>query len=290
MEGYFVSGVQTGLLRKGLAHRVPRAAKIVLLHALNPYGFSRDRHVDNDNADVNRNFIDHANPPVNKGYEPLADTIAPKDISPETLRVANARLRAYSQTHGAAALQEAISKGQCAFPDGLYFGGQRRSWSAKILYDVFREELAQVKRRMVIDFHTGPDAHGEGEMISEDLPDSPPYQRARRLRGARVKSSEAGASVSAPLTGTIDKAFSAWIKDGELTFAALEMGTVAVREVFLALRKDNWLHRIAGVAHSAADSIRRDIRGAFYPNIQDWKRKAWTTANEVLRAALGALG
>ncbi len=290
VEGYFGSGVQTGLLREGLARRVPKTAKVVLLHALNPYGFSWDRRVDDDNADVNRNFIDHANPPVNKGYETLADAIAPKDISPETLRAANARLRAYSQTHGAVALQEAISKGQYAFPDGLYFGGRRRSWSAAMLHDVFREELTWVKKLIVIDFHTGLGAHGEGEMISEDLPGSAPYLRAKSLWGARVKSSEAGESVSVPLTGTIDKAFARWMKDRDLTFAALEMGTVATREVFLALRKDNWLHRIAGAAHSATESIRREIRGAFYPDTQDWKRKAWTAAYEAVGAALAALG
>src|ERR1700759_4761075 len=40
VEGYFGSGVQTGLMREGLAGRVPKGTKIVLPHALNPYGFS----------------------------------------------------------------------------------------------------------------------------------------------------------------------------------------------------------------------------------------------------------
>ncbi|MBU6298930.1 MAG: M14 family metallopeptidase [Alphaproteobacteria bacterium] len=289
VEGYFGSGVQTGLLHEGLARRVPKTAKVILLHALNPYGFSWDRRVNEDNADINRNFVDHASPPVNKAYEALADAIAPKDISDDALTAANAKLRAYSETHGAFALQEAISRGQYDFPDGLYFGGRRPSWSARMLYDIFRDELAQVKKLMVIDFHTGLGIHGEGEMISEDLPGSAPYLRAKRLWGARVKSSEAGESVSAPLTGTIDKAFATWMRTGELTFAALEMGTVAAREVFLALRKDNWLHRIAGAAHSAATSIRREIRGAFYPDSRDWRRKAWAAAHEVVGAALEAL-
>ena len=38
VEGYFGSGVQTGLLREGLA--APKGARIVFLHALNPYGFA----------------------------------------------------------------------------------------------------------------------------------------------------------------------------------------------------------------------------------------------------------
>src|SRR5438067_13855517 len=41
VEGYFGSGVQTGLLREGVV--APRGAKILMLHALNPYGFAWDR-------------------------------------------------------------------------------------------------------------------------------------------------------------------------------------------------------------------------------------------------------
>ena len=65
VEGYFGSGVQTGLLRGGLARTVPEGAKIVLLHALNPFGFSWNRRVNEHNADINRNFVDHASPPTN---------------------------------------------------------------------------------------------------------------------------------------------------------------------------------------------------------------------------------
>ena len=41
-----------------------------------------------------------------------------------------------------------------------------------------------------------------------------------------VASSEAGESVSAPLTGTLDQALAAWLPETELTFAALEVGTL----------------------------------------------------------------
>jgi len=290
VEGYFGSGVQTGLLRQGLLTRAPDDAKIVLLHAFNPYGFSWDRRVNEDNADVNRNFIDHDDPPVNAAYAALAEFIAPKDISREAMKAANAKLRAYSEAHGAFALQEAISKGQYAYPDGLYFGGQRKSWSAAMLDDLLREELASAKRLIVIDFHTGLGAPGAGEMISEDLPGSAPYLRAKSIWGARVKSSEAGESVSAPLTGTIDKAFAAQMKTRELTFAALEVGTLPTRDVFTALRKDNWLHCIGGAAHETAEAIREEIRAAFYPDTVEWKRKAWSAADETVTAALAALG
>src|SRR5258706_9790264 len=225
VEGYFGSGVQTGLMREGLARRAPKDAKIILLHALNPYGLSWDRRVNEDNADINRNFVDFSNPPRNEAYAALAAEISPRDISEVAMRKANAKLTDYLKTYGAFALQEVISRGQYAFPEGVYYGGAHESWSAKMLKDVVRENLFHLQKLIVVDFHTGLGEFGTGEMITEDLPGSPPYERARAMWGRRVASSEAGESVSAPLAGTIDKAFPGWIPRTELTFAALDVGT-----------------------------------------------------------------
>src|SRR6185312_3323138 len=288
VEGYFGSGVQTGMLRENLL-KPPKGSKVVLLHALNPYGFAWDRRVNEDNADINRNFVDHNKPPKNKAYDSLAEWIAPTDIAKETMRAANAKLKIYSKKHGAFALQEAITKGQYKYPDGLYYGGAKESWSQLMLRDVFKEELRDVKTLIVVDFHTGLGPFGHGEMITEDLPGSPAYRRARKMWGERVCSSEAGESVSAPLTGTVDKAVAKWLPRTELTFAALEAGTIPSREVFNALRKDNWLHRFASPKHRSAEAIRKEIRAAFYPDTPEWKRKVWKAAKEVVNAALKAL-
>lgn len=291
VEGYFGSGVQTGLMREGLAKRAPKDTKIVILHALNPYGFAWDRRVNEDNADINRNSVDFAQPPKNEPYDMLAEAISPKDISPAALKSANAKLTEYLKAHGAFALQEAISKGQYKYPDGVYYGGAREAWSLKMLRDVFKENLRSAKTLTVIDFHTGLGDFGAGEMITEDLPGSAPYARARAMWGKRVASSEAGESVSAPLSGTIDKAVAKWLKGVELTFAALEVGTRDTRAVFNALRKDNWLHCFAPGRHknAEAEAIRRELRDAFYPDTAEWKRKVWSHAGEVVNAALAAL-
>jgi len=287
VEGYFGSGVQTGMLREGL--EAPKGAKIVVLHALNPYGFAWDRRVNEDNADINRNFVDHKKPPANKPYAAMVDAISPKDLKKATWKEANARLKAYSNKHSTFALQEAITKGQYRFPDGIYFGGSKESWSSAMLRDVCREELRDVKKLIVIDFHTGLGPFGHGELISEDMPGSAAYKRAVKMWGDRVCSSEAGESVSAPLTGTVDKAIAKFLPDAQLTFAALEAGTRPTRDVFNALRKDNFLHMIAGGKHKQAEAIRLEIRDAFYPDTPEWKRKVWKTANKVVNAALEAL-
>jgi len=288
-EGYFGSGVQTGLLREGKLVP-PKGAKIVVLHAVNPYGFAWDRRVNEDNADINRNFIDFKNPPQNDAYDALAEWISPRDVSREAMKEANAHLRTYSDKHGAFALQRAISAGQYKHPDGVYFGGSKESWSSLMLHDVIREHLASVKELIVIDFHTGLGESGAAEMITEELPGSPAYERQKTIWGDRVKSSEGGDSLSAPLTGTIDAAFAKWLPKVELTFAALECGTQSTRDVFNALRRDNWLHQIAGKTDNAdAAGIRRAVRDAFYVDTPEWKRSVWGHAVDVVESAIQAL-
>lgn len=289
VEGYFGSGVQTGLLRERFAERVPRNAKVVIVHALNPYGFAWDRRVNEDNTDVNRNFVDHSDPPANAGYEAIAEWIAPNDISHAGLQTADAKLRAYAEAHGAVAMHEAISRGQYRFPGGLFYGGARQSWSAAMLRDVLSQELSGVEKLVAIDFHTGLGEHGAGEVITDDLPGSAAYLRQKRIWGDRVKSSDGGESVSSPLVGTIDQAFGQWLPRTELTFATLEVGTKPLPDVLQALRMDNWLHSVAGGNHPNAATIRRDMRAAFYPDTVEWKRMVWAHAMEAVDQAMAAI-
>ena len=65
VEGYFGSGVMTGLLRSGVT--APPDARLVMVHALNPFGFAWNRRVNEDNVDLNRSFVDHADVPSNPG-------------------------------------------------------------------------------------------------------------------------------------------------------------------------------------------------------------------------------
>ncbi len=79
VEGFAGSGIQTGLLQQGIASVLNPNVSIVMIHAINPYGFAHLRRFNEDNVDLNRNFVDHTRPyPPNQGYEELADAINPK--------------------------------------------------------------------------------------------------------------------------------------------------------------------------------------------------------------------
>src|SRR5262249_21666791 len=76
VEGFCGSGVQVSLLGDApFIDAVERSGSAVLLiHALNPYGFSWWRRTTQENVDLNRNFCDFSQPlPMNTAYDEMAD-------------------------------------------------------------------------------------------------------------------------------------------------------------------------------------------------------------------------
>lgn len=290
VEGYAGSACQIGWLQTQRDDAWPNGLKIVMIHALNPYGFAWNRRVTEDNVDLNRSFVDHGGAYAqNPGYEELSAAIAPPDLNGETLKAADQTLRAYAKRHGAFALQEAISKGQYAHPDGMYFGGAREQWSAGVFRDVVRRELARCRAVGVIDLHTGLGPYGYGELICEDDAGTPAHRRARAWWGDTVRSTQAGDSVSAHVTGSLDSSLPALLPHSEVTMATLEFGTYSPVEVFQALRADNWLHIHGDPLGPEAAAIKTDIRCAFYPDRDDWKEMVWQRAEYVVGRAVTAL-
>ncbi len=288
VESYAGSACQIGWL-KSKRNEVPPELKVVMIHALNPYGFAWNRRVTEDNVDLNRNFIDHSAPyPTNGGYEQLKSAIAPTDLGPETLRRGSELFRDFIKEYGPFTMQEAVSKGQYVHPDGMYFGGTREQWSAGIAKHVVRRELAHCRRVGVVDFHSGLGLYGHGELISEELADSPAYARAKTW-WPDICSTQSGESVSAHVIGSIDSCIPGLLLRSEVTMACLEFGTSSTLEVFMALRADNWLHTRGNPKEPAAAEIKAQIRHAFYPDKDDWREMIWKRGEEVISQAVAGL-
>jgi hypothetical protein len=152
-----------------------------------------------------------------------------------------AKLAAYVAQHGAKGLQQAVSGGQCEFPDGLFYGGARASWSNTTLRAVLREHGARRRRIGWIDFHTGlgPRGHVEKIYSGRDVPGD--LKRTKQWWGDDVTSFLDGSSTSATLSGVNYNAV--YDECPGVTYAgvALEYGTVPYVETLQALRADQWL-------------------------------------------------
>lgn len=290
-EGFCGSGCQTGLLEEGRLHELSEKLRVLVVHAHNPYGFAWLRRVNEDNVDLNRNYVDHTRPyPANADYDELAAAIAPQTIEGPEFDAANQRLLDYSKRHGAFGLQAAMTRGQFNHPHGLYYGGNGPTWSNRTLTAAFERHLAHQRFIAVVDFHTGLGPHGHGEIINEFDPGSPGDLRIEKWFSGEAKSTRRGESVSAELFGTVDGAMQRLLPWAQATAFALEYGTVSANEVLAATRADHWLHRHGDLASPLGKRIKYEIRRVFYPDTDEWKRLVWARAVDIVaRTAKGVL-
>jgi predicted deacylase len=291
VEGFAGSAIQTGLLREGLESHLKPGISIVLIHAINPYGFAHLRRFNEDNIDLNRNFVDHSLPyPENPGYEELADALSPESISFWANLKSIFRLFWYAlKNRSKAELKKAVTSGQYAYPQGLFYGGQKEAWSNKTIRAISRKYLSRAERVVVVDFHTGLGLYGNAEVLLNVGKQSPTYIRAVEWWGDKVKTTVSKESVSVHLETTLKLAFPKMVPDVEVTAVSLEFGTISAVKVLWALRAENWLYHHGGKDHPVAGSIRKNLLRAFYPDDDKWRLQVWEQGNNVIRQVLQKL-
>jgi Protein of unknown function (DUF2817) len=290
VEGFLGSGLQVALLRSGIAEELARKLGLLMIHALNPSGFAWIRRVTEGNVDLNRNFVDHDRPyPGNAGYEALRQAICPREWNATARAAADAILNAYSATHGAMALQSAISTGQFVDPEGLFYGGRAPTWSNRTLRQILKREAKAARHVALVDFHSGLGPYGKGEIIDNHLSPHPGFQRVKDWFGAEATSTEDGSSSSANVIGDVTIALDETLPRAAVSGLTLEFGTEPVHEMLDALRADNWLHVHGRLASAQGRKIKARLRQAFYPDRSDWRDMAWERAVDVVRRTRRAL-
>jgi hypothetical protein len=272
VEGFCGSGAQVDFLRRGEAARLPADVAVLMIHAINPYGFAWLRRVTQENVDLNRNWIDFSTPlPENPGYDALADAILPADWSEEAQSQSAKTLGVFASERGFPALQQALSGGQYRHAAGIFYGGTAPTWSRRTQSAIFGDWLGSAAKVAVIDYHTGLGPWGYGEQIVTERRGSAAFARAAAWYGGAITSPADGSSTSAEIVGDGLGAAPGLVPRAEITGMALEVGTQTINEVLFALRADAWLHAHGDVASPQGQAIKAKVRAAFYGDADDWK-------------------
>lgn len=288
-EGYAGSSIQLSILRSGID--LPPDVALLLVHAINPWGFAWTRRFTEDNIDLNRHFIDWDNPGdlENPGYDELAHVLVPPGIGEQEMAATQAALDAYEQEHGIQALRAAIKRGQYRHPDGVFYGGLKPGWSARTVQSICNAFLSGATHAGLIDVHTGLGPFGYGECLNTMPPESDEGMRATAWYGevAHTKSPKnayAGGS-SSILEGYRRAApWPTW------TAIGLEYGTRDELVVRDSVRKDAWLHVNGGFSNPKAAEVKAGLLHAFCPSEPEWRLKVVQRGREVVEMGLKGLG
>lgn len=275
-EGYCGSGVQLGLLESGIANEYAKTQKVAFIHANNPYGFAWDTRFNEDNIDLNRNFLDDFTKLPNSAlYEEVKDWAALKGYSEADIANSVANLMQYAQANGFPKLQEALTAGQYKYQDGVYFGGFAPSWSNTTIKGFLDKLTVGISKMVIVDMHTGLGPFGHGEIIVETPKPSALFDKLHAIWGDEVCSTQSGESVSAALNGCMDGGILRRYPNIDAVFCALEFGTLDPISVFQATQASSWLHCHGDRNGPMANKINQLSRDAFYPQGAEWANKVW---------------
>jgi hypothetical protein len=289
-EGFCGSGIQVGWLSGD--EPLPPETAILMIHAINPYGFSHVRRVTEDNVDLNRNFVDHGNAkPENPGYEELRDFICPKEWTEENEQRNLAALHTYALVHGMDALETAIASGQYVDPQGVFYGGTQPTWSNRTLRAILAPFAPTTRQVAFIDLHTGIGPYGFGEIMSNHPARDPGHQIMQQWWGGEATYFDDGTSSSYYVVGDTQLAVNQSLPNAQSAGITLEYGTIPKKQDMMnAVRADNWLYCYGDVNSPKGRAIKAQIRAAFYQEKDDWKEMVVERGHYVLKRMLRCLG
>jgi hypothetical protein len=279
VEGPLGSAVQSSWLEGDGPGSLPSGVAVLLIHAINPFGFRHSRRFDAANIDLNRNFL----PPGEsyRGHHPTYARLDPLLNPPrppgrfEAIRF-TPRAIATSLRLGADAVKQAIAEGQYDFPRGLFFGGPGPSEASLLLHRHLPDLIGPARSVVHLDFHTGLGPKGTSTLLVDDPPGAPSTLRLVATFGPGRVEPWAPGGTAYRARGTFDS----WCArrfgiDGRIYDAACaEFGTYPGRRVLAALRRENMATHHCPPGSPALIRARAILSEAFIPADPSWRRWA----------------
>lgn len=295
VEGHAGWGLQRLLVESGRLATLAPSVAVVLIHAVNPFGFAWSRRVDHDNIDVNRNFVGFDDLPSNPRYRevdaalnPTGDDLDPGDVS------FLAELQELVDLAGMLEAFRIISGGQYTHPRGVQFGGQHASWSRRILEQIWAGHLPGAAQAVVLDIHTGLGPKGRLTVFQTADESEPGAELGRRWFPDHLYRSDRHEENPAD-TGLMGPGFDQWVAGcddlGAATAAfVIEFGTHDPIEGVTVFRADNWLHHHGDPRSDLGVEIRRRMRDYFFIEDEEWRGLVAEQGMAAITAALDGVG
>jgi hypothetical protein len=285
IEGFFGSAVQLALFDDAFAAwKPPDGAAVVMLHALCPFGFDQLRRTNEDNIDLNRNFLKPGQAYAGSapGYADLDPLVnAPRPPGRWDSFIPRLYLKALIQ--GERRVRQAIAGGQYEFPRGLFFGGSGPAASHRILVEQLPRWTDSAERIVHIDFHTGLGPWATYKVLTAHGDDDPVTRTLRDWFGPAVEPASTGPTAYESRGGIDD-----WLEDrlagSECYSVCAEFGTYGALAVLSALRAENQAHHWGG----PVEQTKSRLREVFGPASLDWRRQVVRQGVEIVRQAVDA--
>jgi Protein of unknown function (DUF2817) len=289
VEGLFGSAVQLATIDRYLAtQQLSSDLAIVMIHTLNPFGCAWDRRWNEDNIDLNRNFL--VGDEVYRGCPPAYPSLdgflnprsAPSRLEPFLLKSVGLIGR-----YGMSTRKNTLPVGQYEFPQGLFFGGDRPSQTHQLLTAHLRRWLGLAQQVIHLDLHSGLGKWGTYRLFAELTQDSLRY-RWLSARFEHLLTLDPGDLVYQP-RGTFGHWCQATFPDLTYDFLLAEFGTYPMLRVLKALRAENRAHWWGKVEDGSSLWAKQELLDVFVPKSPQWRKISLDRGVDLCLRAIDAL-
>lgn len=296
VEGYYGSDSQIAWLEALDGSTLPQDVALVLVHLINPWGTAWLRRVNEDNADLNRNFIDFsAEVPPNPAYPALHSMYTCRDLDGSERAAADVQMALKCAEIGWGGVKRIVEAGQYQFADGIFYGGSEASWSQQILQQIIANHLQMARRIISFDLHTGAGAYGHPMLLAIAQRPYPALDEAKRLFGEWLTviitgaSGESDTGVTATATGYLSQFMLDKLPETELLQLVVECGTYDGRDMHRRVRDDHWLHLYGDLDSEQGRQVKQQLFEGFYPADPDWRALVALRTRQIFQRGWEAL-
>lgn len=294
IDGLAGSGIQTFSLRDAELRQKARANGVALLlvHMANPYGCSYISRLDELGINVQRNFVDFDKPlPVNTSYGLLHEHAIPREWPPtdDNVAVMQVMLKKLGTS-----IERVLYSGQHEFPNGMFYGGLRATWTNRTMQTVFSDYLFGKDKVAWVDLHvTTQGSYGVGERVFSGVNDASSYETARHWWGqgspAQLSSRFDNTGSVYPHTGSQFNLLDTHCNAPEKLALSIEFGLRPPYLAYEAVRADQWLRAHPEVSREDQQKMKDRLRWVFYSSSVEWQTMLVSQSRDVFFDALNGM-
>ncbi len=290
VEGFLGSAVQLALLDRLRQHSAQPRVRYVLIHSVNPFGFSQLRRFNEDNVDLNRNFHSHladftGAPDTYAGLNAFLNPPSP----PSRFEPFQIKAMWHICRTGLPALKASIAGGQYEYPRGLFFGGSGPCKSTQVVMENCDAWIGPAQRIVHLDFHTGLGAFGTYKLLLTENAGGVRYDWYTDTFGTScVEPLNVPGATAYPVSGMFGKWMQNHFRSRDYHFAAAEFGTYGALRVVAALRAENRVHHYGSRNSSLYQSAKNELLECFCPRTPSWRTRVVESGLRIIEQAAKA--
>jgi predicted deacylase len=300
IEGYVGSAVQKLFLDEFMPRLDPENTGLLLVHAINPWGMQQRRRYNENNVDLNRNFIwdEHFKPELNPDYDLLVPLLnSPRPLG--SLFLSDVafimRLLVSLVRLGVTRIRLGMLSGQYRQPRGVQFGGQATQQSTRVMRNLFAQAFEAYEQVIHIDLHSGYGPRYQMSMVNATREPAPASELMQRFGYPLIVAANPSDfyTVIGDITEYIYQLRDEKYPSRQLFGTCFEFGTFG-DSLLMQIRSmratilENRVYQYGAKSRAAERKVKKEYGELFFPSESRWREKVMDDARQAFAGILRA--